>query len=150
MDEDTQKNAKKKKGRSSGTVRKTKSPRTMDDGDDDTIDFPKKCGKKSNASKKKSRGGFARKTVSSNLKEEKVWNTEDEDNDDDNDSDQGIKFDSTSEVSVLTGSDKIRRSSRSSRIVTYTDIDDDAINAALVEEQNEIPSKQQGKKRKMV
>ncbi len=66
------------------------------------------------------------------------------------DSDQGIKFDSTSEVSILTGSDKIRRSSRSSRIVTYTDIDDDAINVALVEEQNEIPSKQQGKKRKMV
>ena len=86
------------------------TPTVEDEDEDDITIDAKRRGTKLNATKKTSGGGLACKTVSSNLEEEKVWNTEDEDDDDDdNDSDQGIKFDSTSEESILPGSDKIHR-----------------------------------------
>ncbi len=121
---------------------------TTKDGDvNPTIDA-KRCGKKSNAMKKSS-AGSARKTVSSTLEEEKAWNCEDED-DEDIDDDQGTKSDLSREGTILPAADEKRRSSRSLRNISYTDIDDDAIEAALVQEQIETSTQKQGKKRKMV
>ena len=86
------------------------------------------------------------------MEEEKVWNTEDEEDDDDdnNDGDQATKSDSTREGTILPCADEKRRSSRSLRNISYTDMDDDAIDATLLQEQNETTTRKQGKKRKMV
>ena len=86
------------------------------------------------------------------MEEEKVWNTEDEEEDDDdnNDGDQGTKSDLTREGTILPCADKKRRSSCLLRNILYTDIDDDAIDATLLQEQIKTTTRKQGKKRKMV
>jgi hypothetical protein len=135
-DEVTQKTARKKNGGGSATVRKSKAPTTKDE-DVDTSAITKKSSAKS-----------VRKTVSTTLDDEEVWNTEDEDDDDD-DGDQRTNSESTCEATILPSEDEKRRSSRSLPKISYTDINDDDIEAALVQEQNEATTGKHGKKRKM-